>query len=326
MDLSPYLAGPNCLIVSNETVAPLYLDRLKEGIGRRTCEALNLPDGERHKTLATAEAVIDRLAAMRAGRDATVVALGGGVVGDIAGFAAACYMRGVGFVQVPTTLLAQVDSSVGGKTGVNHRDGKNLIGAFHQPRAVVIDTEVLDTLPDREFKAGLAEVIKHAVIADPEFFAWLEAHVAALLQRESAPVAHAIRRSCEIKAAVVAADEKEQGARALLNFGHTFGHAIENSLGYGEWLHGEAVAAGMVMATALSDVVPEQQERLRRLIEAAGLPVAPPEACRAALRGAMQMDKKNRDGSLRFVLLRGIGEAFVTGEYPATRLESILGP
>ena len=324
-DLAPFLQGPHCLVVTNETVAPLYLERLKPSLGDRTVEALALPDGEGHKTLASAERVLDTLARMRAGRDATVVALGGGVVGDIAGFAAACYMRGIGFVQVPTTLLAQVDASVGGKTGVNHHEAKNLIGAFHQPRAVLIDTQVLDTLPEREFRAGLAEVVKHAVIADAEFFAWLEANVPRLLARDAGALAEAIGRSCEIKAHVVAADEKEQGKRALLNFGHTFGHAIEHALGYGEWLHGEAVAAGMVMAAALSGIGNEAEERLRRLLKYAGLPLSPPDHCRDELRAAMDLDKKNRKGGLRFVLLRAIGEAYVTDVYSGSRLDQIIG-
>jgi 3-dehydroquinate synthase len=324
-DLSGYVPGPDCLIVTDRRVAPLYLDRLERNLPGRRIESLTLPDGEIHKTLATAEAVIDALAAMRAARDTGVIALGGGVVGDIAGFAAACYMRGVPFLQVPTTLLAQVDSSVGGKTGVNHGGGKNLIGAFHQPRAVVIDTEVLTTLPDRELRAGLAEVIKHAAIADAEFFAWLEGNMVALVEREPAALAHAIRRSCEIKAAVVAADETEQGSRALLNFGHTFAHAIEHSQGYGEWLHGEAVAAGMVMATALSGPDPDCEERLRRLLEAAGLPVAPPEGCGSKLYDAMQLDKKTLGGKLRFVLLRSIGDACLTEEWSRKRLDDVLG-
>lgn len=325
-DLSPFLAGPHCLVVTNVTVAPLYFERLRPSLGGRIVEVLRLPDGERHKTLASAERVIDALVGMRAGRDATVVALGGGVVGDIAGFAAACYMRGIALVQVPTTLLAQVDASVGGKTGVNHRDGKNLIGAFHQPHAVLIDTDVLDTLPDREFRAGLAEVIKHAVIADAEFFAWLEANVDALLDRDAAALGAAIGRSCEIKARVVAADEKEQGVRALLNFGHTFGHAIEQALGYGEWLHGEAVAAGMVMATALSGIDAQPGRRLCALLEAAGLPVAPPDDCRGRLRAAMEVDKKNRQGKLRFVLLHEIGDAYQSDDYSESRLDSVIAP
>lgn len=324
LNLVPYVAGPDCLVVTTSTVAPLWLERLRGSFGGIRFESVVLPDGERHKTLATFEAVIDALARLRAGRDATVIALGGGVVGDIAGFAAASYMRGIAYLQVPTTLLAQVDSSVGGKTGVNHREGKNLIGAFHQPRAVVIDTDVLGTLPDRELRAGLAEVIKHAVIADAEFFGWLEAHLDPLLERDAAALAHAIRRSCEIKAAVVAADEREAGRRALLNYGHTFAHAIENVAGYGEWLHGEAVAAGMVMAAELSDAETSDRERLEALLERAGLPTSPPAEHRDRLASAMQMDKKNRGGQLRFVLLKRLGEAFVGGEHSPERLQEIL--
>lgn len=324
-DLAPYLAGGACLVVTDETVGPLWLDRVRGSLPAHT-ESLALPAGESHKTAATAWRVIDALAAMRAGRDASVVALGGGVVGDIAGFAAACYMRGVAFVQVPTTLLAQVDSSVGGKTGVNHPAGKNLVGAFHQPRAVLIDTDVLGTLPDRELVAGLAEVIKHAVIADAEFFDWLEAHMDELLARSPGALAHAIRRSCEIKAAVVAADEREAGSRALLNYGHTFGHAIENVQGYGEWLHGEAVAAGMVMAAELSGVDEAELSRLRALLERAGLPTAPPEGARGKLADAMGMDKKKRRGELRFVLLERLGRAVVGRPHSPARLAKILAP
>ena len=255
-DLVEYVKGDDCLVVSNETVAPLYLDKLKGNLGGKNIAALELPDGEQFKTTDSLHQVLDKLAESGANRDTTVIALGGGVVGDIAGFAAASYMRGVGFVQVPTTLLAQVDSSVGGKTGINHAQGKNLIGAFYQPGVVLIDTDTLQTLPDRELKAGLAEVIKHGAIADSEFFAWLENNIEALLDGQPDALAHAIQRSCEIKAAVVAEDEREAGRRAILNFGHTFGHAIENSLGYGELLHGEAVAIGMVMAAELSDIEP----------------------------------------------------------------------
>ncbi|MGH8196035.1 MAG: 3-dehydroquinate synthase [Woeseiaceae bacterium] len=324
VDLAPFLDGPACLIVTNDTVAPLYLERLRRCLREHDTRSVSLPDGESFKTMASAESVIDALVAMRAGRDAAVIALGGGVVGDIAGFAAACYMRGVGFVQVPTTLLAQVDSSVGGKTGVNHPEGKNLIGAFHQPRIVLIDVDTLHTLPDRELRAGLAEVIKHAAIADADFFAWLEDNIDGLLQRDSSALEQAIRRSCEIKAAVVQEDEREQGKRALLNFGHTFAHAIENTAGYGAWLHGEAVAAGMIMAAALSGIERAQQVRLQRLLIAAGLPVSPPADCTARLAAAMQMDKKAKDGRLRFVLLRSIGEAYVSEDYPEARLDEIL--
>ena len=324
-DLAPYLAGGTCLIVSNETVAPLYLEPLRQGLAGRNVASVCLPDGEDHKDLAAAGTVLDALVEMRAGRDATVVALGGGVVGDIAGFAAACYMRGVAFVQVPTTLLAQVDSSVGGKTGVNHREGKNLIGAFHQPRLVLIDTDTLATLPDRELSAGLAEVIKHGAIADAEFFAWLEENVGRLLGRDRRALAHAVRRSCEIKAAIVAEDEREQGRRALLNFGHTFGHAIEATMGYGSWLHGEAVAAGMVMAAELSALDDEARRRLRRLLAAAGLPVAPPAVAPGRLRAAMGLDKKAQAGTLRFVLLSDIGRAEVVAGCPEERLQAVLG-
>jgi len=260
---------------------------------------ISLPDGEAHKTLQSAASIIDELVASRASRDATIVTLGGGVVGDIAGFAAACYMRGIAFIQVPTTLLAQVDSSVGGKTGVNHAQGKNLIGAFHQPRLVFIDTDTLATLPDRELKAGLAEIIKYGVIADVAF-------------------------SCELKAEVVAADEREAGRRAILNYGHTFGHAIENCLGYGEWLHGEAVAAGMLMAAELSGLDIEERTRLQNLLEEAGLPAVPPAAGAGNMRDAMAMDKKVAAKQLRFVLLRTLGDAFVTSDYDADLLTHIL--
>jgi 3-dehydroquinate synthase len=323
-DFSPYLAGRQCLVVTNETVAPLYLDRLIGSLPCRRVDSIALPDGEAHKTLESAAAVMDRLVGMRAGRDATVLALGGGVVGDVAGFAAACYMRGIDFVQVPTTLLAQVDSSVGGKTGVNHARGKNLIGAFHQPKLVLIDTDTLGSLPQRELRAGLAEVIKHGAIADAVFFAWLEKNVPALDARDPDALAFAIRRSCEIKAAVVAADEREHGTRALLNFGHTFGHAIETALGYGEWLHGEAVAAGMVMAARLSGLDAAEVDRLRRALQAAGLPASPPEIGPDALRAAMDLDKKATAGKLRFVLLKRIGEAFATSDYDDVLLSRIL--
>jgi 3-dehydroquinate synthase len=323
-DLSSYLTGPDCVVVSNETVAPLYLDAVRKLLGNDNVRSVTLPDGEQYKTLGTAEKILDELVDGRAGRDVTVVALGGGVVGDISGFAAACYMRGVYFIQIPTTLLAQVDSSVGGKTGVNHVGGKNLIGAFHQPRLVLIDTETLDTLPDRELKAGLAEVIKHGAIADVAYFSWLEDNMPRLLARDADCLVHAIQRSCEIKAAVVAEDEREQGRRAILNFGHTFGHAIENSLGYGEWLHGEAVAAGMVMAAMLSGLDAASLERLKNLIAAAGLPTSPPDIDAAKLATAMQLDKKVTAGKLRFVLLKNIGDAYVTNDYQAPLLDEIL--
>ncbi len=322
--LAAYMPGPDCLIVSNDTVAPLYLDTLRASLAGATVRDVCLPDGEAHKTLASVASVLDALAESGAGRDTTVIALGGGVVGDIAGFAAASYMRGVTFIQVPTTLLAQVDSSVGGKTGVNHARGKNLIGAFHQPRLVLIDTATLLSLPDRELRAGLAEVIKHAVIADAAFFAWLEDNIGKLLARDVAALRHAIRRCCEIKAEIVAEDEREHGRRALLNFGHTFGHAIENSLGYGEWLHGEAVAAGMLMAAELSSIDAVQRARLESLIGAAGLPLAPPPLGADVLHLAMGMDKKVKARKLRFILLDHIGSARVATDVPDNRLAEVL--
>jgi 3-dehydroquinate synthase len=323
-DLSACVDGPDCLVVTNETVEPLYLEALTADLTGKQVRAISLPDGEAYKTLETVEDILDTLIEGGANRDTTVVALGGGVVGDIAGFAAACYMRGVEFIQVPTSLLAQVDSSVGGKTGVNHASGKNLIGAFHQPRAVLIDTETLQTLPDRELKAGLAEVIKYGAIVDAEFFAWLEANVDALLARDPQALAVAIRRSCELKAEIVAEDERESGRRAILNFGHTFGHAIERCQGYGEWLHGEAVAAGMVMAAQLSSGDIALAERIGNLLARAGLPTRPPAFPALDLLAAMGMDKKVQQKRLRFVLLRGLGEAFVTSDYDAARLDAVL--
>jgi 3-dehydroquinate synthase len=323
-DISPSLTGGDCLIVSNETVAPLYLERVAALVKDRNVHSLQLPDGESFKTLETVQTVIDKLVKIGARRDATVIALGGGVVGDIAGFAASCYMRGISFVQVPTTLLAQVDSSVGGKTGVNHAGGKNLIGAFYQPKLVLIDTETLSTLPEREFSAGLAEVIKHGAIADAEFFGWLEQNMQQLLKRNVESLVTAIHRCCEIKAQVVAEDERETGRRALLNFGHTFGHAIENSLGYGEWLHGEAVAVGMLMAAKLGGLKKVDQDRLKQLIEAAGLPVEPPPVGSDRMRQAMQLDKKASSRALKFVLLRELGNAFTTMEYSDSLLNEIL--
>ncbi len=322
-DLTDYVKGSDCLIVSNETVAPLYLDRLRPNLDGRNVSNISLPDGEAYKTVATMQQILDKLVDNGASRDTTVIALGGGVVGDISGFAAACYMRGVAFIQVPTTLLAQVDSSVGGKTGVNHDKGKNLIGAFHQPRIVLIDTDTLGTLPDRELKAGIAEVIKHGAICDVEFFEWLEGNMQALLDRDSEALAHAVRRSCEIKASVVAEDERESGRRAILNFGHTFGHAIERCQGYGDWLHGEAVAAGMIMAASLSGL--EDVDRLRQLVASAGLPTEPPAIAGADWLAAMGMDKKVQQKNLRFVLLKALGDAYTTADYDHDILDRLVG-
>ncbi len=280
--LRPHLAGRQALVVSNATVAPLYLERARAALTGLRCESVILPDGERYKTLETLNDIFTALLDHRFDRQCTIIALGGGVIGDMAGFAAACYQRGVAFIQIPTTLLAQVDSSVGGKTAVNHPLGKNMIGAFYQPRCVLADTDTLATLPDRELSAGLAEVIKYGLIRDRPFLDWLETHLEALLARDAAALSEAIERSCRNKAAIVAADERETGERALLNLGHTFGHAIETGVGYGEWLHGEAVAAGMVMAADLSArlgwLAWEQVERVRALLARARLPLAPPLA------------------------------------------------
>jgi 3-dehydroquinate synthase len=287
-----------------------------------------LPDGEAHKTLANAARVLDVLVANRFARDCAVLALGGGVVVDLAGFAAACYQRGVDFVQLPTTLLAQVDSAVGGKTGVNHPGGKNLIGAFHQPQLVVADTNTLSTLPPRELRAGVAEVIKYGLIADAALFDWLEVHLEELLAVAPAALLHVVRRSCEIKAEIVGRDEREYGERALLNLGHTFGHAIESATAYREWLHGEAVGAGLVMAAAMSSecglLGASEAERVRRLVERAGLPTRAASVTPDAVLDHMRIDKKVLGGRLRLVLLRGIGEAFVTADYPAAALTRTL--
>jgi len=313
------LRGGHALIVSDDNVAPLYAQRLSDALARAAgkpvrCEALVLPAGEAHKNLAAVARVLDALAQLGATRDACVLALGGGVVGDIAGFAAACWMRGIDFLQFPTTLLAMVDSSVGGKTGVEHPAGKNLIGAFHQPRAVIADLDTLATLPDRELRAGLAEVVKTACIGDADFFTWLEAHADALLARNDAALTHAVATCCHFKAGVVARDEREAGERALLNLGHTFGHALEAEAGYGTLLHGEAVAIGMVLAARLSTCLgaadDEDAQRLLALLQRFGLPVALPASIAAgALLARMRLDKKNRAGALRLILWRGIGRA-----------------
>jgi len=296
-------------------VAPLYLARLRaalESSGARVAQVV-VEDGEQAKGWPTLDRVIDALLAARLGRDALIVALGGGVIGDLAGFAAAVYQRGVAFVQVPTTLLAQVDSSVGGKTAINHARGKNLIGAFHQPSAVISDVATLDTLPDRELRAGLAEVIKHGVALDAPLVDWLERNLERLLARDRDALVYAVRRSCELKAAVVAEDEREAGMRALLNLGHTFGHAIETATGFGSWLHGEAVAAGMVMAAELSTragmLAAPDARRIEALIARAGLPTRGPKLPAERWRELMALDKKSAAGRVRFVLLEAVGRA-----------------
>ena len=308
-----HVGGTKAAIVTNTTVAPLYLEQVAAPLraaGKEVVEIV-LPDGEEHKHWGSLMAVFDALLANKCDRKTTLVALGGGVIGDLTGYAAASYMRGVPFVQIPTTLLAQVDSSVGGKTGINHPLGKNMIGAFYQPRAVLADTATLDTLPPRELSAGLAEVIKHGAILDGEFFDWIEANIARLVAREPDALAHAIARSCEIKADVVRKDEREGGLRAVLNFGHTFGHAIEAGLGYGEWLHGEAVGCGMVMAADLSQrlglIDGASVDRLRKLVAAAGLPVVAPDLGAARWIELMEVDKKNEGGAIKFILLKPLG-------------------
>lgn len=327
--LAPHIAGRQVAIVSNETVAPLYLERLSQTLGAYAVLPVVLPDGEAHKNWETLQLIFDGLLAARHDRRTTVVALGGGVIGDMAGFAAACYQRGVDFIQVPTTLLSQVDSSVGGKTGINHPLGKNMVGAFYQPNAVLIDTTTLKTLPARELSAGLAEVIKYGLICDKPFLAWLEDNMQALRALDPAALTEAIRRSCAAKAAVVGADERESGVRATLNLGHTFGHAIETHMGYGVWLHGEAVAAGTVMALEMSMrlgwINQAERDRGIRLLQDAGLPVVPPqEMTPAHFMEHMAVDKKVLDGRLRLVLLRQMGEAVVTDDYPKEILQATL--
>jgi len=312
---APWVGAGQVAVVSNRIVAPLYLERVEHALARAGARVVSVlvEDGEQAKSWRTLDRVIEALLAARCGRDTLLVALGGGVVGDLAGFAAAVYQRGIAFLQLPTTLLAQVDSSVGGKTAINHALGKNMIGAFHQPCAVVADVSTLDTLPERELGAGLAEVIKHGLILDRSFVEWLEANIDRLRARAPEALEYAVRRCCELKAQVVAADEREAGPRAILNFGHTFGHAIELGLGYGEWLHGEAVAAGMVMAAELSSraagLPRAEVTRVRALVERAGLPVRGPAIEGARLLQLMQGDKKAAAGTLRFVLLEAVGRA-----------------
>ena len=323
-EIVPWVEGRQACIVTDEVVAPLYLERLRRALaGKQVVEEI-LPDGEAGKTLDGAERVFETLLSAPCDREVTIIALGGGVVGDIAGFVAACYQRGVPFIQIPTTLLAQVDSSVGGKTGVNHPRGKNMIGAFHQPRRVLADTATLDTLAQRQFAAGMAEVIKYGIINDPDFFVWLEDNIRAVMRHDRDPeaVTHIIERSCINKAKIVARDEREGGVRALLNLGHTFAHAIETGTGYGRWLHGEAVATGIAMAAQMSREMgwlsAGECERIKRLLAAAELPVWPFTGLSAAkMLELMKVDKKVRDGNLRLVLPRGIGKTEIVSDYPA---------
>lgn len=327
--LKQHIPGKSALIVSNETVAPLYLEKTQSMLSGLKNESVILPDGEKYKNLEVLNQIYDGLLRNRFDRNTTVIALGGGVVGDMAGFAAASYQRGVHLIQVPTTLLSQVDSSVGGKTGVNHALGKNMIGAFYQPRAVIADIDTLDTLPDRELSAGIAEIIKYGLICNKDFFNWLENNIQALLQRDKQALNYAIEVSCQTKAEIVAADERESGKRALLNLGHTFGHAIENGMGYGEWLHGEAVGAGMCMAATMSNQMgwmsDEETQQTIRLIEQAKLPSkAPAVLSTEKFLKLMSVDKKVFDGVLRLVLMKGIGQSLVTSDYTPDALTRVL--
>lgn len=324
--LAPHIAGRQAMVITNETVAPLHLDALVRGLRSHDITTHSIPDGETYKNLEVLERIFDHLLEVPCSRQCTIIALGGGVVGDIAGFAAACYQRGVPFIQAPTTLLAQVDSSVGGKTAVNHRLGKNMVGAFYQPRAVIADTTTLETLPDNELSAGLAEVIKYGLIRDPAFLDWLESNIEALRRRDHGALTHAIERSCRNKAEIVALDEREQGVRALLNLGHTFGHAIEAATGYTTWLHGEAVAVGMLMAADLSrrlgDLQQPDVERVESLLRRAGLPTRPPESMTAEIfERYMAVDKKVVDGRVRLVLLKSLGDAYLSSDYSPGALQ-----
>ena len=328
--LEPYLQGKQVMIVSNTTVAPLYLNHYVtaiEALGK-TVKSCILPDGEQYKNIQHLDLIFDALLEAGFNRDCTVLALGGGVIGDMAGFASACFQRGVYFVQVPTTLLSQVDSSVGGKTGINHPLGKNMIGAFQQPQVVLADMAQLDTLADRELSAGLAEIIKYALLGDLDFLSWLEQHMDALIARDATVLAEAVYRSCAHKARIVANDEKEQGERALLNLGHTFGHAIESYLGYGEWLHGEAVATGMVMAADLSQrmgwISFDDLERTKKIIQRAKLPIVCPKIPLDEFLAYMSHDKKVLNGQLRLVLMKQLGQAVISKDFDVALMKQAI--
>ena len=326
----PHLKRKHVAIVTNTTVAPLYLAQLSDTLQASGVQVIPiiLPDGEAYKNSDTLNLIYDALLQNRCERSTTLIALGGGVVGDLTGYAAATFLRGVPFIQIPTTLLSQVDSSVGGKTGINHPLGKNMIGAFYQPQLVLADVDTLQTLPPREFSAGVAEVIKYGLIRDAQFFDWLERHMAQLMQLDEAVLSEAIYRSCQNKADVVAKDEHEQGERALLNLGHTFGHAIENAMGYGVWLHGEAVAAGTMMAADLSQrmdwLSANDVARIKNSLLAANLPLVPPKLGAAKYLDLMGLDKKVENGKIRLVLQQGIGRAVITSDYDADKLSACL--
>ena len=322
------IKGSDVAIVSDEVVAPLYLELLLKALPDKNIITHILPNGEPEKKLKTAHKIIDHLLENGFGRDATLISLGGGVVCDITGFVASIFMRGVNVIQIPTTLLAQVDASVGGKTGVNHRLGKNLIGTFYQPSAVICDTAFLSSLRPEEMSDGLAEIIKYGLIYDRDFFVWLQSNVSNILEQDRSSLGHAVQRSCQIKAEIVAQDEKEQSVRALLNFGHTFGHAIEKLTGYGNWTHGDAVAVGMVLAARLSEkmslITPEDVQDIEKILKASHLPISLPNMDPDELLAAMKSDKKVKDRNIQLVLLKNIGEAFLTADYPQEDLLSIL--
>jgi len=327
--ISQHILGKKVAIITNETVADIYLKTLMETVSsHKELISIILPDGESYKSKDSLDSIYAQLLENKADREITLIALGGGVIGDITGFAAATYMRGVNFIQIPTTLLSQVDSSVGGKTGINHPLGKNMIGAFYQPKCVISDMNVLKTLPSRELSAGLAEVIKYGLIRDNKFFEWLESHIQYLMEMNPKYLIEAVQRSCENKAAVVEADEFESGIRAILNLGHTFGHAIEVAQGYGNWLHGEAVGAGMIMAAKLSQsmgwLLDKDVDRIVTLIKKAGLPTEPPKISVKKYMELMMLDKKTKDGQINLVLQKSIGDAVLTNKYDPKKLHQIL--
>ena len=327
--ITPYIVGQQVLIVTNETVAPLYLKALQQALEAQfTVRVCVLPDGEQYKNQTSINQIYDALMSAHFNRDVTLIALGGGVVGDMTGFAAASFMRGVNFIQIPTTLLSQVDSSVGGKTGINHPQGKNMIGAFWQPQMVLADMSTLKTLPARELSAGLAEVIKYALIMDVDFLTWLEQNLPAMIALDLAILGEAVKRCCEYKAHIVAQDERESGVRAILNFGHTFGHVIETHEGYGNWLHGEAVAAGMVQAAELSQKIgwltADEVARVKRVLALANLPITPPPIEEQTALGLMGHDKKVKDGQIRLILLKSLGKAVITSDFDTQLLTEVL--
>lgn len=327
--IQPFINGKTTVIVSNTTVAPLYLKKVHPVLEDLSNTDITLPDGEKYKTIETLGQIHTEMLESRCDRKTTLIALGGGVVGDVSGFAAASYQRGINFIQIPTTLLAMVDSSVGGKTGVNHPLGKNMIGAFHQPQCVIIDIETLNTLDDRQLSAGIAEIIKYGYINDMEFIEWLDQNMEKLLSRDPEALTYAIYRSCKHKAEIVAADEKEAGQRALLNLGHTFGHAIETGMGYGNWLHGEAISAGMIMAAELSKehgwLSESDVSSMRALLKKARLPVSPPKEISADRFGElMSIDKKVQDGVLHLVLMKSLGESIISSDFDTGALKRVL--